>query len=110
VLISYKNTKVKKTCTDENTANKIHPQLFKNIQDILQYINLFANMENLNKQIGSVRIHPLKGSKKGLWALTIFDQYRLIFRPLNDKGEYSDTREQREILFIEILEVSKHYD
>lgn len=110
MLFRYKDSKVKKECTDRKTANKRHALLFTKIQETLRLIAIYSNMEELNNQIGYVRIHPLKHDRKGQWAISLFSQYRLIFLPLDENGEYSNVREFRNISQIEIIEVSKHYE
>jgi proteic killer suppression protein len=109
VQFRYKDSKVKKECTDKKTATQKHSLLFKKIQETLRFIDIYPNMEELNKQIGYVQVHPLKGDREGQWALTLFSQYRLIFLPLDENGKYSNIREHRNISHIEIIEVSKHY-
>jgi plasmid maintenance system killer protein len=63
------------------------------------------------KDIGSLKIHPLKGDKYGEWAITIYEGYRLIFKPVNENNEFEDIREMREIHCIRIIkEISNHYE
>ena len=50
------------------------------------------------RKIRSMRLHPLKGSKKGDWSIRLTGKWRLIVRD-------GDTEEQ-----VVIREVSNHYD
>jgi len=49
------------------------------------------------RRLASLRAHPLRGERKGQWALDLTARYRLIVRPSRD-GEQ-----------VMIAEVSSHY-
>lgn len=53
------------------------------------------------------RRHKLSGNLKGLFAVSITNQYRLIFRQIDNNIIIEDLKEIKEI---EIMEVSKHYE
>lgn len=38
------------------------------------------------KKLNSLRIHPLKNELAGKWAARVNDQYRLVFRLLEEAG------------------------
>jgi proteic killer suppression protein len=44
-------------------------------------LNLLDSISDLKEiaPLNSIHIHPLKGSRKGQWAMTINDQWRLVF-------------------------------
>lgn len=56
------------------------------------------NLEEL-RSLPALRCHPLKGDRKGQWAINLTGFYRLIF-----------TREDETLQIVRIEEVSKHYD
>lgn len=53
------------------------------------------------------RRHKLSGDLKDYFAVNIDMQYRLIFRPLDNKIIIENLEEIKDI---EIMEVSKHYE
>lgn len=67
----------------------------------VQRINLIKAAKNLEEvmQLPGLRCHPLKGNRKGEYAVKLTGFYRLIF-----------TLEGSELNIAMIEEVSKHYD
>ena len=67
----------------------------------IQRINIIKNVRNIDEliQIRVLRCHPLKGNRKGQWALKLTGFTRLIF-----------TLEGDQLKIARIEEVSKHYD
>ena len=67
----------------------------------IERINIIKSVRNLDEliEIKTLKCHPLKGDRKGQWALRLTGFVRLIF---------SLDGNQLEIVCIE--EVSKHYD
>lgn len=67
----------------------------------IQRINIIKQAKNIEelKSIRTLRCHPLKGDRKGEWAIKLTGFYRLLFTLLGEKLE-----------IVRIEEVSKHYD
>ena len=59
--------------------------------DVLRAADTFEDLFELR----ALRVHPLKGDRKGLFAMTIHDRWRLIVVATGTK--------------VEILEVTNHY-
>lgn len=72
-------------------------------QRILE-LEAFENLNDvpINKPL---RRHKLGGKLKDNFAISVTNQYRLIFRPYNSKEI-----DLKKINKIEIMEVSKHYE
>ena len=67
----------------------------------IQRINIIKKSKNIDElvSIRTLRCHPLKGKRKGEWALDLTGFYRLIFTLHGENLEIA-----------RIEEVSKHYD
>lgn len=67
----------------------------------IQRVNIIKAVKNLNdlQHLPALRCHPLKGNRKGEWAITLVGRYRLIF-----------TLEGETLEIVCIQEVSNHYD
>lgn len=67
----------------------------------IQRINIIRSSRNLEdlKAQRSLRCHPLKGNRKGQWAINLTNRYRLLF---SLKG--------KDVQIVQIEEVSNHYD
>lgn len=67
----------------------------------IQRINIIKKSKNIDQlsSIRALKCHPLKGKRKGEWAIKLTGFYRLIFTLHGEKLEIA-----------RIEEVSKHYD
>lgn len=67
----------------------------------IERINIIKKSKNIDElsSIRTLRCHPLKGKRKGEWALNLTGFYRLILTLHGEKLEIA-----------KIEEVSKHYD
>jgi len=67
----------------------------------IQRINIIKKSKNIDElsSIRALKCHPLKGKRKGEWAIKLTGFYRLIFTLHGEKLEIA-----------RIEEVSKHYD
>jgi len=67
----------------------------------IQRINIIKESKNIDQlsSIRALRCHPLKGKRKGEWAINLTGYDRLIFTLHGEKLE-----------IVRIEEVSKHYD
>jgi proteic killer suppression protein len=67
----------------------------------IQRIGIIKKSQNFEEleRISVLKCHPLKGNRKGQWAISLTGFYRLIF-----------TLQGNELKIVKIEEVSKHYD
>jgi toxin HigB-1 len=71
---------------EEDERNKLAPDMVERIALILSLLDAASVVEDLNQP--SLRLHPLKGDLKGLWAVTVRANWRIIFQFEN--GDVSD--------------------
>jgi proteic killer suppression protein len=48
------------------------------LRDILARLDAAATVSDMN--LPGFRLHPLKGSRKGFWAVTVRANWRVVFR------------------------------
>lgn len=60
------------------------PQLVDRIRQILTALEAAETIEGLNRP--SFRLHPLKGDRKGFWAVTVRANWRIVFRFVDGKA------------------------
>lgn len=63
---------------EDDDPSKLPPELVERIRDLLTAIDAAASIADLNRP--SFRLHPLKGSLQGHWAVTVRANWRLVFR------------------------------
>jgi proteic killer suppression protein len=63
----------------KGTSKRIAPDIIKRAIRCLEYINLATCLEDL-KVPPSNRLHALKGDRKGQYAISINDQWRICFK------------------------------
>lgn len=97
--VQFKNAKLKKYYQKSDSAIKKFGEVVG--KRYIQRINIIKATKDLNalKKLPVLRCHPLKGNRKGQWAINLTGSYRLIFTLEGDSLE---------IVMIE--EVSNHYD
>lgn len=113
--VLYKNSKIKKICTDEKEANKKLP--FAIVEKLFAVINLLSIASNLKDMLAfpQYNLHALKANLSGMYSIYLgkTSGYRLLLTPLdenempvksNDMSIYTTT------VCVEIMEVSKHYE
>ena len=99
MIVNFKTKKLEKCYCQSNQAQKeFGSQIAKKY---IQRVNLIKAAKNLDEvmSLPGLRCHPLKGNRKGQYAVKLTGFYRLIFTA---DGDCLD------IALIE--EVSKHYD
>ena len=63
----------------ENGDRKgIRPDLIEKAENILFVLNRAKAPDDMN--LPGFRLHPLKGDLKGLWAVTVRANWRIVFR------------------------------
>ena len=85
MIESFKHRGLKKFY-EEDDSRKLQPEMVERIRDILTALDAALAVEELNRP--SFRLHPLKGALKGIWAVTVRANWRIVFRFSN--GAVSD--------------------
>ena len=117
MIIEYKNSKIRKQCTDFREANKHYNR--KVAEALHSVINYIENADTLIdvKNFPPFNLHPLQRDRKGTFAIDLAGRrsgFRLIIKPLDDDNQewkdvdlhtiYKSTR------VLVILEVTNHYE
>jgi proteic killer suppression protein len=69
----------------EDDDRKLLPsQLVDRIREILTALDAAETIEGINRP--SFRLHPLKGSLRGFWAVTVRANWRIVFRFVDGKA------------------------
>jgi proteic killer suppression protein len=63
---------------EEGSAKGINPDHGRKLGQILAVLNATRAIEGMN--VPTFRPHPLKGDLKGLWAVTVRANWRVVFR------------------------------
>lgn len=97
--ISFKTAKLQKEYADHRKAVKSYGESIA--RKYIQRVNLLKQARDLDevKTLPGLNCHPLKGDRKGQWAVKLSGFYRLIFTVSGDTFNLA-----------RIEEVSKHYD
>jgi proteic killer suppression protein len=64
------------------------PELVQRIREILTALDAAETLEGLARP--TFRLHPLKGERKGYWAVTVRANWRIVFRFTDGKASEVD--------------------
>lgn len=87
--------------TEEKTYNRLSKDIIKRYIKVVNYLKAANRIEDIYS-IKSLHYEKKKGNLKGIDAVWINDQYRLLFE--------SSANEQKIIVNALLLEISKHYE
>lgn len=108
--LTYKTAKLQKLCENLSYNKELVKKYGIEVANKLpKRINELKSFNTLNDVPTSLphRRHKLSGKLKGVYAINITSQYRLIFKQKENNIIIEDLRKIKEI---EIMEVSKHYE
>ena len=63
---------------EDGDARGINPQHAGRIEDILGVLHIARTIDDID--VANFRLHPLQGDLKGIWAVTVRANWRIIFR------------------------------
>ena len=63
---------------EQDDPRGVNPEHAETLRDILATLHASPKLAHLNQP--RLRLHPLKGQMKGLWAITVRANWRVIFR------------------------------
>ena len=69
---------------ERGNRSKLAPQDLDRIENILLVLNQAQTPEDMD--LPGFRLHPLKGDRKGFWAVTIRANWRIVFRIENGQA------------------------
>jgi toxin HigB-1 len=83
MIESIKHKGLRQLFEDDN-AKGVNAEHVRKIGQILAVLHAAQTIEALN--LPSFGLHPLKGDRKGSWAVTVRANWRIIFRFKNGKA------------------------
>lgn len=91
--IQYKSKKIRKVCTDANTARKNYGEkMARKIQQRIDELTAADSVEMMIQyHIG--RCHSLTGNREGQYALDLVQPYRLIFIQIGNEIQIAEVQE-----------------
>ena len=115
--IRYKKKELKSICENYGKAKKEYDKdVAEKLFSTINYIETSKSIIDV-KNNPSFHFHPLQGNKKGKYAIDLGRKlgFRLIIKPLNNDGTFSNNEQIYSAKAIEIVvvlleEVSNHYD
>ena len=63
---------------EDGDRKGIRPDLIEKAENILFVLNRAKAPDDMN--LPGFRLHPLKGDRKGFWAVTVRANWRIVFR------------------------------
>lgn len=63
---------------EEDEGRKVKAEQIDRLRLILSALHVATSVEDINQP--TFRLHPLKGSRKGVWAVTVRANWRVTFR------------------------------
>jgi toxin HigB-1 len=63
---------------EDDDRSKLPPDMVERIRSILAFLDAASGVEDMDQP--TLRLHVLKGDLKGLWAVTVRANWRIVFR------------------------------
>ena len=108
--LTYKNEKLQNICENskynKELVKKYGIEVSKKLPQRIKELKAFNSLNDVPIN-PPFRRHKLTGDRDNQFAISITNQYRLIFRQKENNIIIEDLRKIKEI---EIMEVSKHYE
>lgn len=108
--LTYKNEKLQNICENskynKELVKKYGIEVAKKLPQRIKELKAFNSLNDVPTN-PPFRRHKLTGDRDNQFAISITNQYRLIFRQKENNIIIEDLRKIKEI---EIMEVSKHYE
>ena len=70
--------KALKRLFEDGDRKGVRPDLIEKAENILFVLNRAKAPDDMN--LPGFRLHPLKGDRKGFWAVTVRANWRIVFR------------------------------
>jgi proteic killer suppression protein len=77
MIRSFRHKGLKRLFEDGDRGGA-RPDLLEKVENILLVLNRARSPADVN--LPGFRLHPLKGDRKGQWAVTISANWRIVFR------------------------------
>lgn len=63
---------------EKGDGSKIRPDILRKVENILTRLHSAKELRDMNAP--ALKLHELKGGKKGVWAVTVKTNWRITFR------------------------------
>lgn len=87
MIKSFKHKGLKRLYEDSDRS-KLPADMVERIEDILAALDAASHVEDMDRP--SFKLHPLKGNRKGEWAVTVRANWRIIFEFVGSDAENLD--------------------
>jgi toxin HigB-1 len=77
MIRSFSNRALKRLYENDD-GSRLPPELVLRCSSILAKLDVAVTPEDMN--LPSYRLHPLKGDRRGQWAVTVRANWRIVFR------------------------------
>jgi proteic killer suppression protein len=77
MIVGFRHRGLKRLFKQDD-ASEVRPALRDKIPTILTKLNEAQTVEDM--RMTSLHLHPLKGDMKGPWAVTVRNNWRIVFR------------------------------
>ncbi|MCY4031925.1 MAG: type II toxin-antitoxin system RelE/ParE family toxin [Hyphomicrobiales bacterium] len=77
MIKSFKDRRLRRLY-EKGESRKLPPEMVDRIESILSRLDVMENIRDM--RLSYLRLHSLKGKRKGQWAVTVKDNYRITFR------------------------------
>ena len=68
---------------DKGDVSKIRPDLLRKVENILARLDAATELKDMNAP--GLKLHELKGERKGTWSVTVKGNWRITFSMENEK-------------------------
>ena len=85
-MIQSIKSKSLKLLFEKGDGSKIRPDLLRKIENILSRLHAAKEIRDMNAP--ALKLHELKGGRKGIWSVSVKANWRITF--LFDKGDVFD--------------------
>ncbi|MDQ0316763.1 type II toxin-antitoxin system RelE/ParE family toxin [Amorphus orientalis] len=77
MIVSFRHKGLKRFY-ERGDASRLPADQVERIRDILTVLDTAEDLDTIARP--SFRLHPLKGSRRGQWAVTVRANWRIVFR------------------------------
>lgn len=77
MIVSFKHRGLQRLF-EKDDPRKLTPDMVDRIRAILARLHQAETIEDIN--VHSYKLHPVKGNRKGEWAITVRANWRITFR------------------------------
>ena len=76
MIVRFRHRGLERLFTSGDTSG-VSAQQARKLQQILAHLNVCQEPEDMN--LPGFRLHPLKGERKGQWAVSVSGNWRVVF-------------------------------